>query len=88
MRTIEIKNNRSYYTTCTHYWKGSEKWIKSMRIANKLLTKQFPDYKFIHCECMFPQYDSKFIVIKRLKVNIVCEVSTIHSNRIFFSFFI
>jgi hypothetical protein len=88
MKQIEIKNNRSYYTTCTHYFRSSTKWIKSMRIANYILSMAFPGFRFSHCETMFPNYNSQFIVIKKLGINIVAEKSTIHENRIYFSFFI
>jgi len=88
MQKIEINNSRSYYTTCTHYFRSSTKWIKSMRIASYILGKAFPGFTCSHCETMFPTYDSRFIVIKKFGVNIVAEKSTLHENRIYCSFFI
>lgn len=86
MTTIKIGNSYSYYQQCMHYMRTSNKWIKSMRIANNILSMAFPEYRFVHCEAMFPSHDSKFILIKKLGVAIVCEVPTIHQNRIYFSF--
>ena len=87
MQIIEIKN-KYYYTKCSYYMKSSAKWIKSMRIANYILSSVFPGYVFSHCQSMFPNYDSNFIVIKKWGINIVAEKSTLHENKVYFSFFI
>lgn len=86
MKTAHIGNARKY-TECTHYLKSSPKWIKSMRIAKYILDKVFPNHTLSHCEAMFPNYNSKFITINKFGVNIVCEVSSLHTNRVYFSFF-
>ena len=76
------------YTHCTHYLKGSKKYVKSMRIAYNLLSPIFQNCKLIHCETMFPRYDSKFTHINRLGVNIAAERSTLHDNAVYFTFYL
>lgn len=79
--------NERKYKKCTHYMWGPKK-EKSMRIAHNILSKVFPDCKYIHCESMFPQFDSKFVHINRLGVNIAAERSTLHDNAIFYTFYL
>ena len=87
MKVTNIRNNHQY-TQCTHYFKSSNKYLKSMRIANSILKQVYPEFKFIHCEAIFPRIDSNYTIIEKLKVKIVTEKLTGIENRIYFSFII
>ena len=76
----------THWNQCTNYMKFSEKRLKSLRIAQKMLSFYFSDYKFIYCECFFPRHDTKFYLIQRFKVNIVFEHSMLHKKTIYFTF--
>jgi hypothetical protein len=59
-----------------------------MRIAQKIMLPLFPGFTLSYCEYMFPNHNSNFFIVERLGVKIVFEKSTIHEDRIYFSFFI
>ena len=88
MKIKKIGNSSSYYTTCTHYMRSSDKFAKSMKIASRILSDIYPNCLLSFCEAMFPRIDSDFVVIEKLKVKIVTEKSKLHENRVYFSFII
>ena len=59
-----------------------------MKIASKILPVAYPNCTFSFCETLFPNFDSDFIIIEKLKVKIVSEKSKLHENRVYFSFII
>lgn len=88
MKVTNIKNSYSEYSECTHYMRTSNKFLKSMRIAQKMLNKIYPDFKLSFCETIFPRYDSNLFLVEKLKVKIVFEKSTLKENLLYFSFVI